>query len=99
MQGTQVSLRTKGNSVFIETIAKKEESAPDYAGENVQGGWGAKVRPNSSNVVHLSHFSISHIPLALVRGLAQIMGMKSEPEAWKPPSDSLQGVDEDEWDD
>lgn len=44
LQGTKVSLRTQGNSVFIETIAKKEESAPDYAGENMQGGWGAKVR-------------------------------------------------------
>jgi len=38
-----VSLRTQGNSVFIETIAKSAESAPDYAGEDVQGGWGAKV--------------------------------------------------------
>jgi len=42
-EGAKVSLRTLGNSVFVETIAKKEESAPDYAGENVQGGWGAKI--------------------------------------------------------
>jgi hypothetical protein len=67
MQGTQVSLRTKGNSVFIETIAKKEESAPDYAGENVQGGWGAKVRQNSSNVHDVDNQTLTFLLLVGLR--------------------------------
>jgi len=47
-EGMHVSLRTQGNSVFIETIAKSAESAPDYAGEDVQGGWGAKIMNTKS---------------------------------------------------
>ncbi|KAL6067610.1 Arpin [Balamuthia mandrillaris] len=36
-------MKTLGDGIFLESISKKQDRAPNYAGENVQGGWGGKI--------------------------------------------------------
>jgi len=38
-----VRLKTKGNSILIESVASLDDKSPNYSGEDVQGGWGDKI--------------------------------------------------------
>lgn len=42
--GTSIRLKTKGDTILIESLAKNDEKKGNYAGENVGDAWSAKIQ-------------------------------------------------------
>jgi len=42
-KGMKIKVKTKGDSIFIESCSKLQETAQNYSGENVLGGWTDKI--------------------------------------------------------
>lgn len=47
--GTSIRLKTKGDTILIESLAKNDEKKGNYAGENVGDAWSAKIQAAKSN--------------------------------------------------
>jgi len=47
-KGDEIKFKTKGDSVIIESCSKLQETAKNYHGEDVLGGWTGKIQVGSS---------------------------------------------------
>lgn len=47
--GDKLRLKTKGSSIIVDFFSKSQQSAQNYGGEDVLGGWTSKIKSSSSS--------------------------------------------------
>lgn len=89
--GTSIRLKTKGDTILIESLAKNDEKKGNYAGENVGDAWSAKIQAAKATSTQTQKVGGA---LLLCKTNTNLISLISQPL----PQDNKQGVeDEDEW--